>query len=78
MTETPIFLLVFDTHQRKWAKKRISGLLMNENFRIFFELNSLQHVCKFNRIKGKNNFRIVGANFCKKLHLAVSLRIIQF
>ena len=51
---------------------------MNENFRIFFELNSLQHVCKFNRIKGKNNFRIVGANFCKKLHLAVSLRIIQF
>ena len=31
-----------------------------------------------NKSQGKINFRIVGANFHKNLHLVVSLRIIQF
>ena len=30
------------------------------------------------KIQGKIIFRIVGTNFCKNLHLAIFLRIIQF
>ena len=84
MTERPFFLLVFNTiytyikDQRKWAKMRISGLLFNENFRISFETYFTITCMQTEKNQGKINFRIVGVNFCINLHLAISLRIIQY
>ena len=51
---------------------------MNEKFRISFETLFPLTYMQIGKNKGKIDFYIVGANFRKNSHLAVSLRIIQF
>ena len=58
MTETPIFLLVFDTHQRKWAKKRISGLLINENLNFFSNLIHYNMYANSTELREKTTFAL--------------------
>ena len=58
---------IYIKDQKKWAEIRISGLFMNENFRISFETNLLELTCKSKRIKGKPTHRIVGNYFRKNL-----------
>ena len=51
---------------------------MHENLRFFFR-NLIRSNLHVNQEESKeNSCHIVGANFRKNLHLAVSLRIIQF
>ena len=46
---------------------------MNESFR-----NSFESYMQIENDQGKINFCILGPNFGRNLHLAISLRIIQF
>ena len=78
MTARPIFLLVFKTLYTfkdpvSFPKTRISDLLMNESFR-----NSFESYMQIEKDQWKINFCILGPNFGRNLHLAISLRIIQF
>ena len=59
--------------QRKWAEIRISSRIMNENFSISFETYFTITYKQIKKNLGKINFRIVGANFRKNLHLAVPI-----
>ena len=50
---------------------------MNENFIIFFQTSFTIIYMQIKRNQRRIDFNILGADFCKNLHLAVSLRIIQ-